>query len=60
MLLKYRQQCIFTNIYAAVYDMFCCPFEASLKFRLASEASKATSQRDRIQQLQNELIKVRS
>ncbi|KAG7245374.1 hypothetical protein INR49_010824 [Caranx melampygus] len=30
---------------------------ASLKFRLASEASKAASQRDRIQQLQNELIK---
>uniref|UniRef100_A0A3B4U1H4 Coiled-coil domain containing 33 n=1 Tax=Seriola dumerili TaxID=41447 RepID=A0A3B4U1H4_SERDU len=30
---------------------------ASLKFKLASETSKAASQRDRIQQLQNELIK---
>nr|XP_020475040.1 coiled-coil domain-containing protein 33 isoform X1 [Monopterus albus] len=29
----------------------------SLKFKLASETSKAASQRDRIQQLQNELIK---
>ncbi|XP_071354432.1 coiled-coil domain-containing protein 33 isoform X2 [Trachinotus anak] len=29
---------------------------ASLKFKLASETSKAASQRDRIQQLQNELI----
>lgn len=38
-----------------------CPlvFEASLKFKLASEISKAASQRDRIQQLQNELIKAR-
>ncbi|XP_030281063.1 coiled-coil domain-containing protein 33 isoform X4 [Sparus aurata] len=31
---------------------------ASLKFKLASETSKAVSQRDRIQQLQNSLIKV--
>ncbi|XP_063768428.1 coiled-coil domain-containing protein 33 isoform X2 [Eleginops maclovinus] len=30
---------------------------ASLKFKLASETSKAASQRDRIQQLQNDLIK---
>ncbi|XP_044048475.1 coiled-coil domain-containing protein 33 isoform X2 [Siniperca chuatsi] len=30
---------------------------ASLKFKLASETSKAVSQRDRIQQLQNDLIK---
>ncbi|XP_030586926.1 coiled-coil domain-containing protein 33 [Archocentrus centrarchus] len=30
---------------------------ATLKFKLASEASKAASQRDRIQQLQNELIR---
>ncbi|XP_040894152.1 coiled-coil domain-containing protein 33 [Toxotes jaculatrix] len=30
---------------------------ASLKFKLASETSKAVSQRDRIHQLQNELIK---
>ncbi|XP_030281061.1 coiled-coil domain-containing protein 33 isoform X2 [Sparus aurata] len=30
---------------------------ASLKFKLASETSKAVSQRDRIQQLQNSLIK---
>ncbi|XP_078023990.1 coiled-coil domain containing 33 isoform X1 [Epinephelus lanceolatus] len=30
---------------------------ASLKFKLASETSKAASQRDRIQQLQNELIR---
>ncbi|XP_070827901.1 coiled-coil domain-containing protein 33 isoform X2 [Chaetodon trifascialis] len=30
---------------------------ASLKFKLASETSKVASQRDRIQQLQNELIK---
>ncbi|KAF0041070.1 hypothetical protein F2P81_006968 [Scophthalmus maximus] len=44
-------------VYATVYDLSCCSFEASLKFKLASETSKAASQRDRIQQLQNELIK---
>lgn len=36
-----------------------CSLEASLKFKLASETSKAALQRDRIQQLQNDLIKVR-
>ncbi|CAK6950984.1 coiled-coil domain-containing protein 33 [Scomber scombrus] len=38
-------------------DVFFCSFEASLKFKLASETSKAALQRDRIQQLQNELIR---
>lgn len=36
-----------------------CSLEASLKFKLSGEASEAASQRNRIQQLQNELIKVR-
>lgn len=35
-----------------------CSLEASLRFELASETSKAASQWDRIQQLQNDLIKV--
>lgn len=35
-----------------------CSLEASLRFKLASETSKAASQWDRIQQLQNDLIKV--
>uniref|UniRef100_A0A3Q1I5X0 Uncharacterized protein n=1 Tax=Anabas testudineus TaxID=64144 RepID=A0A3Q1I5X0_ANATE len=34
-----------------------CDRISSLKFKLASETSKVASQRDRIQQLQNELIK---
>lgn len=54
-----RNMCINTQINAAVYVLFFVFFEASLKFKLASETSKAVSQRDRIQQLQNSLIKVR-
>lgn len=52
--------CFLIQIYAAVYNSSWCSLEASLKFKLASETSKVASQRDRIQQLQNELIKVRN
>lgn len=53
-----NRHCISTQIYS-VYVLSSCSFEASLKFKLASETSKAALQSDRIQQLQNELIRVR-
>lgn len=42
-------------------DLCCCgafcSLEMSMKFKMARETNKAASQRDRIQDLQNELIK---
>lgn len=55
-----RQGTILWTVVFCTFMLLCtiCSLEASLRFELASETSKAASQWDRIQQLQNDLIKV--